>query len=368
MILVTGGAGFIGSNLVAALCARGLEVMVCDRLRDGGKWRNLAPHGIAGLLHPDDLDRWLADAASVEAVLHLGAVSATTVRDGDLVAASNLGLTLRLWDWCATRQVPFLYASSAATYGDGGLGFDDDHDPAALARLRPLNLYGWSKHATDRRIVDLVARGRPRPPRWAGLKFFNVYGPGEAHKGRMASVVRHKFDQVARGEAPTLFASDVPGLADGEQKRDFVHVDDCVAALLHLLDRPGDVAGIYNCGTGTARSFRDLALAVCTATGAPPDIRYVPMPADLAGRYQSYTRARMNRLRALGFDRPPTTLEAGVAAYVRQLRAETGEGTAPGAPPPTPGPRREAVLREEGDPAGTPRNTPALPRTSGSPA
>ncbi len=325
MFLVTGGAGFIGSNLVGALCARGAEVLACDRLRDGDKWRNLAPHPIAGLLHPDDLAAWLRDAPAPEAVFHLGAVSDTTARDGDLVAASNLALTLRLWDWCAARRIPFLYASSAATYGDGARGFDDDPDPAALARLRPLNLYGWSKHAADRRVLDLVARGRPAPPRWAGLKFFNVYGPGEGHKGRMASVVRHKFDQLARGEPATLFASDLPGLADGDQRRDFVHVDDCVAAMLWLLDHPR-VSGLFNCGTGTARSFADLARAVCAAMGLPPRVRYVPMPDDLRGRYQSFTQARMGRLRDAGHDRAPLSLEDGVAAYVRQLLAARDGG------------------------------------------
>ena len=325
MFLVTGGAGFIGSNLVGALCARGAEVLVCDRLRDGEKWRNLASHVVAGILPPDDLARWLRDASDVEAVLHLGAVSATTARDGDLVAASNLNLTLRLWDWCAGRRVPFLYASSAATYGDGARGFDDDDGALALERLRPLNLYGWSKHAADRRIADMVARDRPAPPHWAGLKFFNVYGPGEGHKGRMASVVRHKFDQLARGEAATLFASDVAGMADGEQRRDFVHVDDCVAALVWLLERPG-VNGLFNCGTGAARSFSDLARAVCAAMGLPPRISYVPMPDDLRGRYQNFTEARMDRLRAAGFAHPPTSLEDGVTAYVRQLLAARDGG------------------------------------------
>ena len=318
MFLVTGGAGFIGSNLVGALCARGAEVMLCDRLRDGGKWRNIAPHPIAGIVPPEGLERWLAGARGIEGVFHLGAVSATTVTDGDLVAASNLTLTLRLFDWCAEYGVPFIYASSAATYGDGAQGFDDDESPEALARLKPLNLYGWSKHATDRRILDLVGRGAPTPPHWAGLKFFNVYGPNEAHKGRMASVVLHKYRQIMSGEPATLFASDREGIADGGQRRDFVHVDDCVAAMLWLHDQ-GRASGLFNCGSGTARTFRDLALAVYAALERPPEIRYVPMPDDLKGRYQYFTQARMDRLRAAGFDRPATTLEAGVASYVRAL-------------------------------------------------
>jgi ADP-L-glycero-D-manno-heptose 6-epimerase len=317
MFLVTGGAGFIGSNLVAALAAQGQEVTVCDRLRDGVKWRNLAKHRIADLVPPEHLWDWLAAQPVLDGVFHLGAISATTVTDGDLVAANNLTLTLRLWEWCAEHRTPLIYASSAATYGDGAEGFDDDPAPAALAKLRPLNLYGWSKHATDRRILDLVARGRPAPPHWAGLKFFNVYGPNEHHKGRMASVVLHKFRQIAAGEPATLFASDREGVADGEQMRDFVHVDDCVAAMLWLAQKPR-VSGLFNCGSGIARSFGDLARATYAAMNRTPDIRYVPMPDDLKGRYQYFTQARMERLRDAGFDRQPTPLEAGIAAYVRE--------------------------------------------------
>jgi len=325
MFLVTGGAGFIGSNLVTALSARGEEVIVCDRLRDGPKWQNLRNAVIAGLVSPDDLPRWLEGAPKLEAVFHLGAVSATTATDGDLVAASNLNLTLRLWDWCAWQGVPFIYASSAATYGDGAQGFDDDATPEALARLRPLNLYGWSKHATDRRIAQMLGHGQSAPPQWVGLKFFNVYGPNEAHKGRMASVVLHKWRQVAAGEAATLFASDRPDVADGGQLRDFVHVDDCVAAMLWLLANP-EVSGLFNVGTGTARSFADLAAALLAARGQPAEVRYVPMPEDLRGRYQYFTEARMDRLREAGFDHPPTSLEEGVARYVRML--ESGEAAA----------------------------------------
>ncbi|MBC9208673.1 ADP-glyceromanno-heptose 6-epimerase [Roseomonas aerophila] len=322
MYLVTGGAGFIGSNLVAALCARGEEVLVVDRLRAGDtgreKWRNLAHHGIAGLLPPDRLWDWLADSPRPKAILHLGAVSDTTVTDGDLVAESNLSMTLRLFSWCAENEVPLIYASSGATYGGGDQGFDDDASPEALAALRPLNLYGWSKHATDRRIADLLARGRKAPPQWAGLKFFNVYGPNEFHKGRMASVVLHKFRQINAGNPATLFRSDRKGIADGEQLRDFVHVDDCVAVMLWLLDHP-QVSGLFNVGTGTARSFLDLTRAIYTALGKEPDIAFVDMPVDLEGKYQYYTQARMDRLRAAGFTGTATGLEEGVARYVQRF-------------------------------------------------
>ncbi|WP_135468577.1 ADP-glyceromanno-heptose 6-epimerase [Crenalkalicoccus roseus] len=318
MYLVTGGAGFIGSNLVAALCDRGAEVMVVDRLGEGEKWRNLARHPIAGLLPPEELEAFWRAQPPLDAVLHLGAISDTTATDADLVAATNFTLPLWLWSACAEREIPFLYASSAATYGDGSQGFDDDPSPEALARLRPLNLYGWSKHAFDRRVADLLARGAPAPPQWAGLKFFNVYGPNEYHKGRMASVVFHKFREIARGEPARLFRSDRPDIADGAQMRDFVHVDDCVAVMLWLLDNP-QVSGLFNLGSGRARSFLDLTRAIFAATGREEAIEFVDMPPDLVGRYQYFTEAPLGRLRAAGYAGQMTPLEEGVRRYVQEF-------------------------------------------------
>jgi len=318
MHIVTGGAGFIGSNLVAALCADGQEVVVVDRLRQGLKWRNLAKHAIAGIVEPDDLPAFLARKPPVRSLFHMGAISATTETDGDLVARTNIALPQRLWDWCARAGVPFIYASSAATYGDGSLGFDDDLSAAALARLRPLNLYGWSKLAFDRRVAQMLATGAPRPPHWAGLRFFNVYGPNEHHKGRMASVVLHKFSQIMRGEAATLFASDRDGIADGAQSRDFVHVNDCVAAMVWLSRNP-QASGLFNIGSGTARTFLDLTRAIYAALGRNDDIRFIPMPEDLRGKYQYFTEARMERLRAAGFAHKPTSIEDGVRSTVRDV-------------------------------------------------
>ncbi len=322
MYLVTGGAGFIGSNLVAALAARGAEVMVVDRLRAGQpgreKWRNLAKHTIAGILPPEEIEDFWAETPAIDAVLHMGAISATTATDGDLVAATNITLPLWLWGACAERGVPFIYASSAATYGDGAEGFEDDMTPAALAALRPLNLYGWSKLAFDRRVADMLARGVPSPPQWAGLRFFNVYGPNEYHKGRMSSVVFHKFHEVQGGRPARLFRADRPDIADGEQKRDFVHVDDCVAVMLWLLDNP-QASGLFNVGSGTARSFLDLMRAMFAAMGEAPRIEFVDMPEDLRGKYQSFTEAPLARLRAAGFSAPMTPLEDGVGRYVRDF-------------------------------------------------
>jgi ADP-L-glycero-D-manno-heptose 6-epimerase len=318
MYLVTGGAGFIGSNLVAALCARGAEVVVVDWLGGGDKWRNLAHHGIAEIIPPDALWPFLDRAPPISAVFHLGAISETTATDGDAVVATNLTLSLRLWQHCAERGVRFVYASSAATYGDGALGFDDEFTPAALARLRPLNLYGWSKLAFDRRVCDLLARGRPRPPQWAGLRFFNVYGPNEYHKGRMASVVYGKFQQVRRGEAATLFRSDRPDIADGAQQRDFVHVDDCVSVMLWLLDHP-EACGLFNVGSGRARSFLDLVHAMFAALERPPEVAFIDMPADLRGKYQYFTEAPIARLRDAGWSAQTTPLEQGVRSYVQEF-------------------------------------------------
>ena len=319
MILVTGGAGFIGSNLHAALASRGLETIVVDRLRDHGKWRNLAHHAPTRLLPPDQLDDFLDSHPPIEMVFHLGAISTTTATDGDLVWATNVALSLRLWQWCAARGVRMIYASSAATYGDGSAGFDDDI--ATLDKLHPHNLYGWSKHAFDLQVARMLAAGEPRPPQWAGLKFFNVYGPIEYHKGGMVSVVKVKYDEVISGHAPRLFRSDRPGLADGEQSRDFIWVGDVVDVMLWLLDKPA-VNGLFNLGTGVARSYRDLAHAVCDAAGVEQRITFIDMPEALRGQYQSFTQAEMGRLRKAGYVGQFTSLEDGVSRYIGEfLRA-----------------------------------------------
>ena len=318
MILITGGAGFIGSMLQAALHGRGVETLITDRLGSDGKWRNLAAHPPARLLAPEALEDFLDSHPPLEAVFHMAAISATTASDGDEVWRTNVALSQHLWEWCAHRGVPFIYASSAATYGDGRAGFDDD--PAGHARLRPLNLYGWSKHVFDGWVLDQLRRGAPRPPQWAGLKFFNVYGPNEYHKGGMVSVVRAKYAELAAGRKPTLFRSSVAGLADGAQARDFIHVDDTVAVMLWLLDNPA-VSGLFNVGTGLARSYLDLAHAVCRAAGAAPEVEFVDMPAALAVHYQSFTQAEMGRLRAAGYAAGFRSLEEGVTGYVRRYLA-----------------------------------------------
>jgi ADP-L-glycero-D-manno-heptose 6-epimerase len=211
-----------------------------------------------------------------------------------------------------------MYASSAATYGGGELGFDDDGSVEALARLRPLNTYGWSKQLFDRRVARSVANGEATPRQWIGLKFFNVYGPNEYHKGSMQSVVAQKFPPAASGLPVTLFKSHDSDYPDGGQRRDFVWVGDCVDVVTWLLDHP-DVTGIFNLGTGEDRSFEDLANALCAAVGVTPQISFIDMPEAIRPRYQYFTRAQMSRLRKAGYDRPFSSLEDGVGSYVREF-------------------------------------------------
>ncbi|MDT0682471.1 ADP-glyceromanno-heptose 6-epimerase [Roseicyclus sp. F158] len=315
MILVTGGAGFIGSNMLADLEAAGAGPLVlCDWLGTGEKWRNVSKRRIAEFVRPEDLPRWLEGRQGVEAVIHLGAISATTERDADLLIERNIRTTVRLWDWCTAARVPLLYASSAASYGARETDLADDEAPAALAALAPLNAYGWSKAATDRILLDR-ARAGEAPALWAGLRFFNVYGPNEYHKENMMSVVTRFFSPLSRGETVELFKSDRPGIADGQQSRDFVYVKDCTAAMLAMLERPVP-SGLYNLGTGVARSFADLVAALGRALGREPEIRYIPLPVALEGRYQYRTEAQMAKLRRAGIDMPFRDIEAGVADYV----------------------------------------------------
>jgi ADP-L-glycero-D-manno-heptose 6-epimerase len=320
MYVVTGGAGFIGSNVVAALAARGEEVVVCDWLRDE-RWRNLAKHEIAEIIDPGQLLEWLGRNRNLlDAVIHMGAVSSTDETDVGLIVENNVRATLSLFQWCTQSGVRLIYASSAATYGDGACGFDDVFTCEALARLRPLNPYGWSKHLVDRRVARLVEGAQPVPPQWAGLKLFNVYGPNEYHKGSMQSLMAKSYTAVRSGEPLRLFRSRRPDYADGAQMRDFVYVRDCVDVMLWLLDNPR-VSGLFNVGTGRARSWLDLARALFDAMNRPGEVEFVELPSRLAHHYQYCTEARMSRLRAAGYDREFTSLEDGVRRYVHHYLA-----------------------------------------------
>ena len=316
MLLVTGGAGFIGSNLVAALNDAGrTDVVVCDQLGSEGKWRNLAKRQLADVVPPSELSEWLK-GRRLDAVLHMGAISSTTATDGDLVMEMNFRTSLRLLDWCTASATPFIYASSAATYGDGTQGFADDPSLAALKLLRPMNLYGWSKHLFDMAIAARAERREKLPPQYAGLKFFNVFGPNEYHKGSMMSVLARRFDDIKAGRPVQLFKSHREGIADGDQRRDFIYVDDVVRVMMWLLASPS-VSGLFNVGTGQARSFKEMMLAAYTTLGATPRIEYIDMPEAIRGSYQYYTQSKVDRLLAAGYNGGFTPLEDAVALYIR---------------------------------------------------
>jgi ADP-L-glycero-D-manno-heptose 6-epimerase len=315
MYLVTGGAGFIGSNIVASLEESGAEVVVNDLLSQADpKWPNLAKRRLAGVVAPADLMRFL-DGRKLDAVIHMGAISDTTASDGELVMETNFHLSMRLLDWCTATRTPFIYASSAATYGDGEQGFTDDWSLEALRALKPMNLYGWSKQLFDLALVERYVKKQPLPPRWAGLKFFNVYGPNEYHKGHMMSVLAKVFDTAKAGQPVRLFKSHRAGIADGDQRRDFIYVDDVVAVVRWLLGA-SSANGIFNVGTGHAESFRDMIGAMFKALGKPANIEYVEMPASIRDQYQYFTQGSIENLRRAGYNGGFTPLEDAVRAYV----------------------------------------------------
>jgi ADP-L-glycero-D-manno-heptose 6-epimerase len=290
---------------------------VCDWLETDERWRNLAKHEIRDIVMPEDLFDYLAAFGSeIEGIVHMGAISATTETDVNLIYHRNIRATLDLWDWCTANRTPLIYASSAATYGDGKAGFDDAFSPEALARLRPLNAYGWSKHFVDRRIARLIAQNAPTPPQWCGLKFFNVFGPNEYHKGTMKSVIAQNYASVRAGDPLRLFRSHNPDYADGGQLRDFIYVKDCVAVILWLIGSPS-VSGLFNVGTGNARSWLELGRALFAAADLPEKIEFIDMPEQIRAKYQYFTAARTQKLRAAGYNAPFMSLEDAISDYVR---------------------------------------------------
>jgi ADP-L-glycero-D-manno-heptose 6-epimerase len=318
MIIVTGAAGFIGSNIVAALNEAGRDdVVVCDWLGQDSRWQNLRKRMFRDFIFPEELIAF-CQKSKPDAIIHMGANSSTTAADGDEIMRVNTKFTLALLDHCTAAGVPLVYASSAATYGEGENGFEDDNALAALKKLRPLNLYGWSKHLVDLVVAERMEKNLPLPPKCIGLKFFNVYGQNEYHKGGMISVPGKNYEIAAQGGTVDLFQSHREGVEDGGQRRDFIYVDDVVEATLWFLDN-GPAHGIFNVGTGAAESFRALVEALFSATGHPPQIRYVPMPGHLRERYQYYTQASIANLRRAGYTAAFARVREGVANYVRYL-------------------------------------------------
>ncbi len=319
MIIITGGAGMIGSMIAWHLNTKlgRDDLVIVDHITHAEQWQNLVHRQYVSYLGKDQLLDLLENYDDITAIIHMGAISATTETDFNKLVADNIHYSQDLWIWCAENDVPFFYASSAATYGDGSAGYDD----ASIEGLRPLNGYGYSKHFFDQWVLRQVAEGQPAPPAWAGFKFFNVYGSNEYHKGRMASVAFHTFNQFSETGTMKLFKGTKQGVKDGEQMRDFVYVKDCANIVCHFLetslsDNPAPNA-IYNVGSGQARSFKDLASNVMESMGKKPHITYIDMPEDLRGKYQYFTEASIVKLRAAGYHEPMTSLEDGVKDYIQ---------------------------------------------------
>jgi ADP-L-glycero-D-manno-heptose 6-epimerase len=322
MIIVTGGAGFIGSALLWKLNEKGLDdIVVVDRLGTEGKWKNLAKRQLKEMVHKDAFQSWLEAlprSTKIEAIFHLGACSSTTELDMDYLNENNIRYSMHLWNYAAKNKIPFIYASSAATYGAGEHGYSDQ--PKGLAHLRPINKYGYSKH-----FFDLwVQKQKQQPPFWCGLKFFNVYGPQEYHKKGQASVVFHAYNQIGATGSLKLFKSYHPKYEHGEQMRDFVYIKDVVDVLYHLyVANTVAVSGIYNLGSGKARTFADLGRGVFTAMNKrKPILQWIDMPDSLQGQYQYFTEADLQCLRQkTGYKGKMHTLEDGIKDYVQKYLA-----------------------------------------------
>lgn len=318
MIAVTGAAGFIGSNLAIRLAAEGAELVLVDHPLTAGKqvdWPGFRKFRL--FQHLDFLEALEKGRLDLDAVFHLGACSSTTETNWEYLQSNNIEYSRRLWQWCAREGKPLIYASSAATYGNGSRGFDDTTPPQDLT---PLNLYGRSKNDFDIWVNEQTAAGHKAPPNWAGVKFFNVYGPRESHKADMASVVWKAYRQIVNDGEVSLFRSNNAAIRDGEQRRDFVFVEDCIDHMLWLWRSP-HAGGLYNSGTGHARTFVDLVRAVFAALNKEQRIRFIDMPPGLSAQYQNFTEAPMAKMRATGFTTPHTSLEHGVARYIGSLRS-----------------------------------------------
>ncbi|GAQ95216.1 ADP-L-glycero-D-manno-heptose 6-epimerase [Thermodesulfovibrio aggregans] len=309
-IIVTGGAGFIGSNVVKRLNELGEDrIFIVDNLNTSEKWKNLVDLTFEDYIHKDEFIEKIDEfKISTRAIIHLGARSSTTEKDVDFLMKNNYEYTKKLATWSIRNNVRFIYASSAATYGDGSKGFNDDH--SLIPQLKPLNAYAYSKQ-----IFDLWALKNGVLDKIVGLKYFNVYGPGEAHKGDMRSMVLKAYEQIKRDGKIRLFKSYNPAYRDGEQMRDFIYVKDAVEMTLFFFEKT-EINGIFNIGTGIPRSWNDLAKAVFSSLGITPKIEYIDMPEDIKGKYQYFTKADMGKLKKVGYDKPTFSLERGVEDYI----------------------------------------------------
>lgn len=318
MIVITGAAGFIGSVLTGRLIDEGFEnLCMVDDFSNDEKNMNLVNKKTLQLIERDDFFEWFdKNKSEVGFVLHIGARTDTTEFNVAIFDILNLNYSKQVWERCAEYNIPLIYASSAATYGMGEYGYNDDH--TIVSKLKPLNPYGESKNNFDKWVLQQ----KKTPPFWAGLKFFNVYGPNEFHKGRMASVIFHAFHQIKNTGKVKLFRSHNPEFKDGEQLRDFVYVKDLADVILFLM-KVNPASGLYNLGTGTARSFVDLATATFAALGLEPVIEFIDTPEDIRDKYQYFTEANMSKLIGVGYNKPFTSLEEGVGDYVKNYLVES---------------------------------------------
>lgn len=321
MIIVTGAAGFIGSQLIGKLNREGFKhIIAVDKFENEAKNKNLQGLTILEKVDRNTFSDWLdKNYEEVEFIFHIGARTDTTEFNWEILEKLNLDYSKMVWEKCIAYQIPLVYASSAATYGLGVLGYSDEDDNI-IPQLKPLNPYGVSKNEFDKWAL----KQEKKPFFWAGLKFFNVYGPNEYHKGRMASVVWHAYNQINSTGEMKLFRSHNPTYHDGEQMRDFVYVKDVVEVCYYLMHHRKN-SGIYNLGSGKARTFKDLATAVFNSLEKPVKITYIDTPADIRDKYQYFTEAKMDKLKSIGYDKPFHSLEAGVKDYIKELKANQGD-------------------------------------------
>jgi ADP-L-glycero-D-manno-heptose 6-epimerase len=312
MILVTGAAGFIGSNIVSALNKKGFHnIVICDWVDHNSKKNNLNKLIYENIVSPENLFNYLTKQNRIELVIHMGANSSTIETNFRLIYNVNTRFSRKIWTWCTSNNIRLIYASSAATYGNGSKGFTESENE----KYTPLNIYGLSKYLFDKYAIK-QARKNTCPPQWVGLKFFNVYGPNEYHKGRMQSVVKHALDQYKKFGKVKLFKSYNDKYADGQQTRDFIYVDDCVSMINWFIDNK-NISGLFNCGTGIDRTFEDLIHSMFKAINVSPKIEYIEMPIEIREQYQYYTKANMDKIIEKGYNSKIFSLEEGVYDYVK---------------------------------------------------
>ena len=317
MIILTGGAGMIGSIIAWHLntILNEDQFVIVDDLIHPDQEKNISKRNFSEFIHKNDLPKYLSKNNKVSAVIHMGAISDTTENNFNQLLSSNIRYSQMLWSWCAENNVPFIYASSAATYGLGEHGYNDSEED--INNLSPLNAYGYSKHFFDQWVLQQIQVQPTTPPQWCGLKFFNVYGPNEYHKGRMASVVYQAFKQYKKEQEIRLFKSDHPDFDDGMQLRDFVYVKDAVECVVYLLNNQ-NISGLFNVGTGKAGSFKALGESVANNLGGDSSaIKYIDLPNDLKEKYQYFTEANINKIRSVGFESKFKNISDGISDYMQ---------------------------------------------------